>query len=272
MKMPQPKGVCMQTMSMLIKGWRSCSRSRMGQIYPDDKDVLKEKDENRCCFRSLQKYTVDEFGQIAQGNGTRLHLGLTPVPYMGNIATASIYILMLNPGLKHSDYFAEQSSAAFRLALANNLHQKNLSQEFPFMLLDPQFSWHSGFEYWERKLSGITDTILRNGGAKSPREAMSKLAKKLACLELMPYHSRTFGDYSLLKKLKSAQAMQAFAKDLVMHKAENDMATVIVTRGARHWNLPISPTKNVIVYECVEARAAHLTPKAKKAILRRLEE
>ena len=34
----------------------------------------------------------------------RLHLGLLPVPFMGDLLNASIYVLMTNPGVTRDDY------------------------------------------------------------------------------------------------------------------------------------------------------------------------
>ena len=88
----------------------------------------------------------------------RLHLGLYPQPYIGDVTNASIYILLLNPGLGPIDYYSEtgeNGSENFRAALRNNLKQNFEDNEYPFMFLDPQFSWHSGYTWWHERLAKI---------------------------------------------------------------------------------------------------------------------
>lgn len=74
----------------------------------------------------------------------RFHLGLLPVPYLGDITRASIFLLMLNPGFSPGDYFAEYSVSDCRAALIRSLRQEFLPDEHPFFFLDPKFSWHPG--------------------------------------------------------------------------------------------------------------------------------
>ena len=86
----------------------------------------------------------------------------------------------------------------------------------------------------------------------------------------MPYHSRKFGSESLIENLRSVEIMRSFVNDYLLPKAQNNKATIIVTRKAKIWGL--TKSKNVIVYNKNEARSAHLTPNSKggKAILRNL--
>jgi hypothetical protein len=41
----------------------------------------------------------------------RLHLGLLPQPFFGDLRRASIYVLLLNPGLGPDDYYDEYEVA-----------------------------------------------------------------------------------------------------------------------------------------------------------------
>ena len=66
----------------------------------------------------------------------RLHLGLIPVPFIGDMMNASIYILMINPGLGPADYF-EYEVPSFQQALRDNLRQEHKPGVMPFLFLDP---------------------------------------------------------------------------------------------------------------------------------------
>ncbi len=63
--------------------------------------------------------------------------------------TASVYVLLLNPGLNPGDYFAESQQPEFRAALANQLR----TADEPFLFLQDRFVWHPGFAWWFGKLA-----------------------------------------------------------------------------------------------------------------------
>jgi hypothetical protein len=91
----------------------------------------------------------------------------------------------------------------------------------------------------------------------SYQNAMSILSKKLACLELIPYHSKSFGAGSLLNKLPSVKVMRSYVQDIVIPRAKADKAIIIATRQVKMWQLP--EHKNIVMYEGGETRSAHLT-------------
>jgi len=96
------------------------------------------------------------------------------------------------------------------------------------------------------------------------------LAHNVACLELLSYHSKSFGTGALLNSLPSAQAMLAFVHKILLPKAKDNEATIIVTRSVKNWRLP--KHKNIVIYESGETRSAHLTRKSRggEAIAKRL--
>ncbi|MGQ3684573.1 MAG: hypothetical protein ACUBOA_06115 [Candidatus Loosdrechtia sp.] len=100
---------------------------------------------------------------------------------------------------------------------------------------------------------------------------MSTLSKRLVCLELMPYHSKSFGTGSLLNKLPSVKAMRNYVVDVVIRKAMADKAIIIATRQVKMWRLP--EHKNIVMYEGGETRSAHLTISSRggQAIAKNLE-
>lgn len=81
-------------------------------------------------FRSWPAvYHAPDFG--ARGD-VRLHLGLIPQPFFGDLRHASIYLLTRNPGLSPTDYFGEYQVPGFRAALEANLRQDFGSGSIPF--------------------------------------------------------------------------------------------------------------------------------------------
>lgn len=236
----------------LIKRWRECSLESPPYLFPDDKPEIINSIAKT--YWSFDEYTTSlEFGASSDNN---LHIGLLPLPYVGNLAKASVFILMLNPGLSPGDYFAEQHNPEFRQAHIQNLKQRVDDDKYPFIFLNPRFAWHPGFGYWQRKFHAIIEAMAKRSGI-TYQEAMSKLAQSLACLELMPYHSKSFYAGALLNNLPSVQAMLTFVHEILLPKAKDSKALIIVTRSVKNWRLP--EHKNIISYKGGETRSAHLT-------------
>jgi len=239
----------------LITGWKSSLSGSPPYWFPGDDEIAKPH--SYVCSSHQRYVTGPEFGKPKK---SRLHVGLLPIPYIGNLRKASIFILMLNPGLSHGDYFAEFQVPSFRQALLHNLRQEKMSKDYPFLCLDPRFAWDPGFNYWADKFHSIT-AALATQKQLSYQDALKHLAKRIACLELVPYHSRTFSAHGLLGQLPSSQAICAFVSRIVVPKAKNGRAIIISTRGNDMWNLP--KHRNIIVYQGTEVRAAHLGLKSR---------
>lgn len=245
----------------LVTGWRNCKLKIPPFIFPGDEINIKN---NVSVFRSFDEYVSSENLDLAYDHS--LHLGLIPIPYLGDIEKASVYVLMLNPGLKPGDYFAEEKIADYKNRLVDNLRQENLNREYPFFLLDPQYAWHPGFEYWYKKFHDIISEITKVGKIEY-QAAASLFSQKIACLELLPYHSQSFRQNSLLDKLSSVQTMRKYVQNFVVPKAENGQAIVVVTRSVKNWKL--QEHEKIICYGGSEPRGASLSLKSRggKAIL-----
>ena len=248
----------------LIDFWRNCPTEKHPYIASQDKSFIDEKQTS--IFHSYKGYV--ESNSFGNNTDQTLHVGLLPVPYIGDLKKASVFVLMLNPGLSPTDYFGEYENIKFRQTHLQNLMQENKT-DYPLHFLNPEFSWHGGFEYWHTKFGDIARCVTQ---AKriDYTESLKFLSRNIACLELIPYHSRSFGAGSLIRKLQSVKIMQSYVKDYLLEKARRGEITIIVTRSSKNWNL--SKNKNVIIYNNSEARSAHLTLQSSggKAIAKQL--
>jgi hypothetical protein len=200
---------------------------------------------------------------------SRLHLGLLPQPFFGNLRTATIYVLLLNPGLGPSDYYGEYKVAEYRRALLDNLKQR-VHGGGPFLWLDPRFAWHGGFDWWHGKLAKVIERLAAAWDVPFS-EARARLASELASIELLPYHSKNFRDRGgWLRNLPSVQLAQRFVTDFVLPRVQRGDATLIITRKTSEWG--INEQQGVVIYRGGETRAAHLSPESRggRAILNRL--
>ena len=224
-------------------------------------------------------HSFDEVMQALDSNGStpganrRPHIGLLPIPFMGDLLNASIYVLMTNPGLDESDY-RECEEPDFKRALVANLKQESLTGTVPFTYLDLQFDWHAGHHYWNRKFKGIIQALAKSR-AVSYAEARSVIGNKIAVIELFPYHSVGSPSDSTLKKCPSVSLVKEFVGDTVVERVRAKRATVIVVRRVKIWNqcLPENLTEEQGVIRLPNPRSFSFKPTnpGGQAILRRLD-
>ena len=255
----------------LLREWRKWDPEDFPYVLDMDADVLKSPSWKSLVtkYRSWQKATgAPEF---CKSGDKRLHLGLIPVPFMGDMLNASIYVLMLNPGLGPGDYF-EYKVPSLRRALIANLRQKRIRGVMPFVCLDPRFAWHSGFGYWDRKLKRVMEALAASKGM-SLADARSTLGSKLAVVQLVPYHSPASNQKAL--QLSSVDLAKDFVRRRVAKRVRAQKAIVIAARKVEIWDqcLPdLGEEHGIIRYTASEARSASLSPDSSggHAILRHL--
>lgn len=191
----------------------------------------------------------------------RLHLGLTPVPFTGDAENAKIILLLLNPGLEPADYYGEFEVAGFRERLIDNLHQDFSRRDYPFVYLDPEIAWHSGYRWWYGKFQGIIAEFAAFKGI-SYSEARWALARAVACVEMVPYHSVAFGiSEKIWKSLPSVRLARSYVREVLVPRARGRRILIVATRQVAGWD--VAKSDNVILYEGPETRAAHLTPRSR---------
>lgn len=245
----------------LIRAWREFGQSAPPYILEGDKEELLQRPDAFCVYNNWNSYL--ESGENDRPlSENRFHLGLLPQPFFGPVATAKVYVLMLNPGFMPLDYFAEEASTEFRRAMADNYRTATM----PHLLLDPRFAWHGGYAWWMKRLRKTISSIAKKNG-DGFRDTLRMVACSIAALELIPYHSQAFSRWGIITKLKSARLARAFVHEVALPRARKDECRIIVARQARAWG--VQEERNVIVYRGGENRGAWLGPETRggKAIL-----
>lgn len=257
----------------LIEFWSEFSGKAAPFVHPRDLEVLQSRPDWSQQQESLDFNSYIKSQRFANRQDRSLHFSLYPCPYVGNLEAAKVVVLLLNPGFSASDYWAEYTDQPFRTRLEQNLRQPLDRVDFPFWPLDPTFCWHGGFFWWEKKLGNVVEEISNRRPGKSYFEALKYVSSNLACVELIPYHSESFGDHALLKTLRSAQAAISYGKSSLLPLAKSGKITLIVTRQAKGWELDNQQeTDDLIIYRNGETRGASLglNTRGGRAILRRL--
>ena len=227
----------------LVKFWRDCDFQRPPYRHPAD-DFPSSRVQHG--VSNYDDY-VEKFKQ-GRLRDDALHLSLLPQPYHGDIRNAKVFVLLKNPGFSASDYVAEEMDDSFRQSIIETIRQKVRSH----MFLDPKWAWTGGFDWWESKLRQTALILAQRRFDNNYAQALQCLAETVACLELVPYHSKSFGGTT---KIASAKAVRAFAQ-----RASKDGKKIVVARAAREWGLENGP--NVIKYSGGQAPGASLGPKS----------
>jgi hypothetical protein len=196
-------------------------------------ELYQWKVQNQPTLTFDQFIRSDRFGKLTD----QLHLSLIPAPFVGNLEKAEVVILLMNPGLVPSDYYAEENQA-FREACIRNLHQSNIEDEFPFHKLNPEFAWSGGFIWWEARMRPILSKLMKTGKFSNYYDALAFLSKKIATVELVPYHSADgdalSGPGKLLENLPSAREARGLVQRLCEAK---EKPLILVLRSHEHWKL-----------------------------------
>jgi hypothetical protein len=256
----------------LLEAWQDWEKSEPPFVLEADRVALAS---TRSMLATEQSYTEwqdvyvgDEFGKPGD---RKLHLGLVPHPFCGDLRKAQVYLLMLNPGYGTHDYFAELEVPDYVAAAEKNLKQSFTEDDYPFFLLNPKFAWTGGYMWWHKKLASTIEA-LADISEMSYAEARHNLSKQMASVELIPYHSTSFYDAAKWRKtLPSVRMAREFVHSYLLPKVISNEAIIIVTRQAIEWDLPEHP--NIIRYSAGEARSAHLSPTSPggKAIIAQLQ-
>jgi len=238
----------------LVDAWRKVPLKKRPFLLPGDECLKKEK--NRPLIATHSSFQDYSHGSdYNDRNSTLLHTGLIPLPYLGDLKNAKIYILLNNPGIGDLDYIAEDRFPELRRALTRSLRQE-LDPEYPMMYLNPAFSWHGGGQYWISRFKEYISLIMSKGGVTF-HKAMSILSQQICCLEYLPYHSARFGlGKPFQENLKSTQLVKAFVKKDLVPRAENGEIGIIVARGKSRWEVEESD-KNVVI---LKGMATHFGP------------
>jgi hypothetical protein len=253
----------------LVEFWRKCTLQKPPYIHPEDHEVLKSE---------LEEYfdcSPSNFDSFIHGNrfgnfdDNHFYAQLYPAPYMGRLDTADIVILMLNPGFDYVDYYAEYRMNGIREIREKSLRQELDDVEFPFFWLNPEFCWHSGFMYWERKLRGVLNEIAQVHFKGQYLDALRKMSQRLATLQLIPYHSSKFDAHSLIERLPSISNIKLFVRNMLSPAASRGEKVLIVTRQQKAWGL--NQQGSIVIYKSHQARGASLGKKSigGQAILQR---
>lgn len=238
-------------MNSLSKFWKNGVQydKDLGYFHREDKNALLSLKKNKCCYRTAKEFIESEGDPFKD----QLHLGLYPSPYLGDLEKAKVVLGFLNPGFGIADYIVEED-AEFRKLLKDNLNNI-FSKEYPYFTLDPKFLWTPASQWIHKKLNGVINKV-KDKSKLSYWKAVSLISKRIASVELFPYHSSNF---NLSTKTLNTFPSKVAANEAVIELLEKGEQLIIITRRAnKDWGFSKKEYKNLIKYEGFEAQAASL--------------
>lgn len=190
-----------------------------------------------------------------------MQLDLLPLPANGNLRTADVVILMLNPGFGELDpHWGTPASRLERLAGERaNLHQTRWTSDYPMFDLNPELAGSGGADYWAGPLGPMKGKLghlaraLANAGDHDHAGIRKELSNRIAVVQLVAYRSTAFKDLQSGQKkagppqhrLESSKEALLLAHGLVKEHRK----LVLVPYGIQHWNFPAQVTKRLVVYK-----------------------
>jgi len=150
-----------------------------------------------------------------------LHIGLPLAPFAGNLKTAKLILLLMNPGVAPSNYFILNS-------YDGDLY-KSLSHILNPSYMNPERAWSAGYGYGIKRWKKVLDELYKKTG--NMNLALETLRNGVAVLQYSPYPSK-IGDWSIFNQLETS-LYSKFAAQILM----DEKKIVVCGRGARQWEL-----------------------------------
>jgi hypothetical protein len=224
------------------------------------------------CVADAPYVHPEDWDLLTTRDRQHMQLNLLPLPVNGNLRSADVILLMLNPGFSDSD--AKWGDASMRSALVAseraNLQQRDWTNDYPFFDLNPDFVGSGGANYWAGPLGRMKGKLghLANGLASAEDGDHSsirrELANRVAVVQLVAYRSTSFADLQSGQsragppqiRLKSSLEAIQLARALVREGEK----LVVVPYGIQRWGYPGPVMSERLVVYRPGLREAHIAP------------
>lgn len=169
------------------------------------------------------KAVIDRFNQ-STNETFKVHREIMPAPFMGNVQSAQILLLLLNPGYDEKEeikgYYKE-----YKPYWKNEIQHIQSIPELPLFCLDQKYIEYS--DYWNNKLKPL---ILKT--------SKEKVAKNICQIQFFPYHSKKFK--SISKKILIENGFDKYLTSqkynfYLVEKAMERNAIIIILRSRKMW-------------------------------------
>lgn len=185
-------------------------------------EFVKNLDETNLVLKE-DKAVIDKFNRSA--NETfKVHTEIMPAPFMGNVQSAPILLLLLNPGYDDKEEI-KGFYKKYKPFWKNEIQHTQSIPELPLFCLDDKYIEYS--DYWNNKLKPLT--II---------SSKEKVAENICKIQFFPYHSKKFKPIS--KKIYATEGIDNYLKSqkynfYLVKKAMERKAIIIILRSKKMW-------------------------------------
>jgi hypothetical protein len=185
-------------------------------------EFVENLDETNLVLKE-DKAVIDRFNQSTTET-YKVHTEIMPAPFMGNVQSAPILLLLLNPGYDEKEeikgYYKE-----YKPFWKKEIQHIQSIPELPLFCLDEKYIEYSN--YWHNKLKPLT--------SKTSKE---KVAKNICQIQFFPYHSKKFK--SISKKILTENGSDQYLTSqkynfYLVEKAMERNAIIIILRSKKMW-------------------------------------
>ena len=229
-------------MNKLLEFWQSVQKQPNTEIVKEDYEILHQHN---------LLITGAEWEQVCakpNEDAYKLHTDLIAEPFDGDIESAKIYIVSLNP---HAGKYSEEYTNNFchpvlgkflRDKITKNIYQQN--KDYPVYYLHPDLEKTGGGKWWRNQRFKYLIEILKKDLNITEDEATRFIAKNVFDLELCPYHSESWSDRAgdVIFTLPSVQVALDFVKNTIIPGVIDGSKKLIVLNGTPTLNKWIGQT------------------------------
>lgn len=176
---------------------------------------------------------VDKFNESTKNDLFKIHKEIMPAPFMGNVHTAPIVLLLLNPG-----YDREEEKNDFYNKYSNwwkqQIQNKKPQTDLALFCLDDEYVLSS--PYWANKLKPLINIV-----------GKEQVSKNVCMIQFFPYHTgkhknisskilktEGFDEYLLSQKYNFHLVKEAMKRD----------AIIIIMRSEKLWYSAVPELKD----------------------------
>ncbi len=174
------------------------------------------------------------FFRLLDEDNKKLHLGLLPEPYAGDLRNAKVVILMKNPSFADHCYW-EHEQADYKAAMIRNLRQKFSHEEAPLLYLRPEFCHTGGARYFGRWFRELASALVVEDGAEpvTIQAAVAAIARTVCVVQMMGYASAD--PPHGCRALPSAEAARAWVREELWPEVKHGTRSLLVMRDYPGW-------------------------------------
>lgn len=193
---------------------------------------IKGYKENNNFVLKAEQNAIQEFNETVSET-YKIHTEIMPSPYMGNVETAPIVLLTLNPGFDKKEV-EKGFHGKYNHWLEKELVHEHINPELPLFNLDE--SYREDSSYWFNKLKPLHQ-----------RYGIKAVADKVCKIQYFPYTSQKFRKISsrlLSKEIGLEYLPSQLYNFWLVEKAIERNAVIILTRSKDLWFKAVPALKN----------------------------